>query len=335
MYLAHKKIKGETHYFIRESYRQEDQFLSRNLMGLGTDPASYIIYPGGNSFYIDQAIEDRITDLGVKADPDELEDIFWRFVHPEIKRVIEPFRRREKRHKASRGRISYEENLADQTHIFDKRRIHYLRFGQMDQRNIDNLPFKFFRVLYDKSRDEIEQALMDMETVLTPREYKAYTYVIFDLQQFFYESYAKNSPQMLGIDKVDKHFIKQLCRLNTDRVFWCGMKTGYSLHDYLVRYVLMYFDFDFAPKSYIEDYIRQFINNRRDYRPPYKTAAYTLKKAIIIFGESTEVLKKMNRSDLARLYRRKAQTLHPDKGGDHDKFVNLTEAYHELLKTKA
>jgi len=42
----------------------------------------------------------------------------------------------------------------------------------------------------------------------------------------------------------------------------------------------------------------------------------------------------MSRKDFARLYRLKAMELHPDKGGDHDEFVKLTEAYHALLKTK-
>jgi len=204
----------------------------------------------------------------------------------------------------------------------------------MNQRDIGRLPLKFFRILYNKSRDEIEQTLINMETVLTPREYKAYTYVIFDLQQFFYESYAKNSPQMLSIDKVDEHFIEQVCRLNTDRSFWAGMKTGDNLHDYLVRYVLLYFDHDFAPSSLMEDYLRQFINSRRDYRAPYATVALTLKKASTAFGETQAVLKKMSRKEVARLYRLKAQQLHPDKGGDHDEFVNLTDAYHALLKTK-
>jgi predicted 2-oxoglutarate/Fe(II)-dependent dioxygenase YbiX len=28
------------------------------------------------------------------------------------------------------------------------------------------------------------------------------------------------------------------------------------------------------------------------------------------------------------------QKLHPDKGGEHETFVKLTQAYHDLLKTK-
>ena len=334
MYLALEKINGKNRYFIRESYRQADYFLSRDLLDLGADPGSYIIYPGGNSFYVDQVVEDRLTDMGIKPDPDELEDIFWPFVHPEIRRVLEPFRSREKRHQADRRKKRPANKLNSQPHIFDKRRMHYLRFGRMNQKDIGRLPIKFFSILHNKSRDEIEQVLMNMETVLNPREFKAYTYVIFDLQQFFYESYAKDAPQMLSIDKVDAHFIEQVCRLNRDRSFWAGMKTGDNLHTYLVRYVLMYFDHDFAARSMMEDYLRQFINDHRDYREPYATVAFALGKAGTAFGEPQSMLKKLSRKDLARLYRQKALDMHPDKGGDHDKFVNLTEAYHALLKTK-
>ena len=334
MYLALEKINGKTRYFIRESYRQADLFLSRDLLDLGADPAGYIIYPGGNSFYIDQDVEDRLAEMGSKADPDEIEDIFWPFVHPEIRRVLEPFRDREKRHQAYRREKRPENRIDAQFHNFDKRRMHYLRFGQMDQQDIGRLPLKFFRILHNKSRDEIEQTLINMETVLSPREYKTYTYVVFDLQQFFYESYAKNTPQSLNPDKVDAYFIEQICRLNTDCSFWAGMKTGDRLHNYLVRYVLMYFDHDFASRSFMEDYIRQFINGHRDHHAPHQTGAITLKKASAAFGEPKDVLKKMSRKEFARLYRLKAQKLHPDKGGDPDDFVNLTDAYHALLKTK-
>ena len=334
MYLASKKINGQNHYLIRESYQQEDIFLSRDLIDLGPDPTRYIVYPGGNAFYISEIVEDRLIELGAEAGLDELEDIFWRFVHPEIRRILEPFRRREDRHKANRKNKTPQTKVSNPLHIFDKRRAHYLKFGQSDQRNIERAPLILFRGLHHKSRDEIEQRFMDMEAGLNPREYKTYTYTIFNLQQFFYESFAKNNPQMLSQDKVDEHFIEQICRLSADSDFWAGMKTTDRLHEYLVRYVLMHFDFDYAPGSFMEDYLRQFINSRREYRPPVKSAAVSLKKASTILGESKEALKKMSRQDLARLYRRRAQQLHPDKGGDHDKFVDLTEAYHDLMRTK-
>jgi hypothetical protein len=97
---------------------------------------------------------------------------------------------------------------------------------------------------------------------------------------------------------------------------------------------MMYFDYDYAPRSWVEDYIRNFINSRRDDRSPFKAGSVTLKEASSVFDESKEVLKKMSRQELVRLFRRKAQELHPDKGGNHEKFVALSHAYHVLLKTK-
>ena len=334
MYLAQTKIKGETCYFIRVSYPYENHFRSRDLFDLGPDPGRFIIYPGGNSFYIDEVIENRINDLGRKADPEKLEDIFWRFLRPEIRRVLEPFRSREKRHQANRIKSRPQEDPDARVHIFDKRRTHYLRFGQTDQGNIARLPQKFFRMLENKSRDEIEQMFMDLERELAVREYKTYVYVIFDLQQYFYGSFARSNPQMLSQDKVDEHFIAQVCRLNTDRLFWAGMPPGNGLNEYLVRYALMYFDHDYAPGSFMDEYLRQFINSRRDCRPPHKSSTSTLKEASVIFGQTKEELKKMSLKELVRQYRQKAQELHPDKGGDPVKFVKLTEAYHGLLRTK-
>jgi len=334
LYLASKRINGRIHYFIRESYQQQNSFLSRDLIELGPDPARFIIYPGGNAFYISESIEERLLDMGAEKSLDELEDIFWRFVQPEIRRVLEPFRRREDRHRTNRRKQAPEKRILRPLHLFDKRRAHYLKFGQIDQRNIGRVPLKMFRGLFNKSRDEIEHRFMDMEAALSPREYKTYTYTIFDLQRYFHQSIAISNPQMLSQAKVDEHFIEQICRLNQDPIFWAGTEATDRLHDFLVRYVLMHFDYDYAPGSFMEDYLRQFINSRREYRPPYKRAAAGLKEASAILGISAVNLKKMSRQDLNRLYRRKAQELHPDKGGDHDQFVSLTEAYHELIKTK-
>ena len=334
MYLARKYINGQTRYFIRESYPHEDYLLCRDLVDLGPDPGSYIIYPGGNSFYIDAIIEDKINDLGREADPAVLEDIFWRFLRPEIRRVLEPFRNRQKRHQHRRRKNRPCETKQTEIHIFDKRRIHFLRFGEMDQRNIARLPQKMFDRLRNKSRDEIEQLFMDMESELAVREYKTYTYVIFDLQQYFYESFARTNPQMLSQDKIDEYFLEQVCRLNTDPLFWSGMMSGNGLSEYLIRYTVMYFDYDFATGGLMDEYLRQFIDSRRDYRAPYRRRTVILQEASVIFGQTQEDLKKMSPRELGRHYRQRAQALHPDKGGDQDGFVKLTEAYHELLRTK-
>lgn len=334
MYLAQKYINGQIRYFIRESYPDGDYFLSRDLIELGPDPARFIIYPGGNSFYIDEIIENRINELGREADPDMLEDIFWRFLRPEIKRALEPFRNREKRYQSDCRKTSQHLNPNARVHIFDKRRIHFLKFGRMDQGNLAHLPQKLFRSILNKSRDEIEQMFLKMERNLVIRELKTYAYVIFDLQQQFYESFARHNPQMLNQAMVDEHFIEQVCRLNSDHTFWAGMPSRDRLNDYLVRYVLMYFDYEYGPSSFMDEYLRQFINSRRDHRPPRGGQSMSFKEARKVFGRSKEELKKMSAGELTRQYRQQAQKIHPDKGGDHDEFVELTEAYHELLRTK-
>jgi hypothetical protein len=308
--------------------------LSRDLFDLGTDPAEYIIYPGGNAFYIDPVIEDRLDAADVALQDNTLEDIFWRFLDPRIQRALEHFRHREalsrKRKKSGEKPVKTESVV----HIFDKRRLHYLKFGRMEQGYLWLVSQKLFNVLRNKSRDEIEQLFLDMESQLNPREYKAYTYVIFDINRFFNESFAKNRPQFLKQSDVDDHFITEICSLNLDPAFWAGMQTKNRLHEYLVRYVLMYFDYDFSPRSWVDDYIRNFINSRRDYQSPFGAGSVSWDEVGAIFDETKDTLKTMNRQELARIFRRRAQELHPDKGGDPEKFVELTKAYDMLLRTK-
>jgi hypothetical protein len=333
LYLARHIRRGKPHFSIRQSYRDKQIYLSRELFDLGPNPTRHIVYPGGNAFYIDEAVTDRLDALGVCPDDDALEDIFWPFVKPEIRRALEGFRRRGKRSRTIHPTAEKTES-ASSYHIFDRRRIYFLRFGRMDQSAIARLPVKLFRGLREKSRDEIEQQFLEMETILKPHEYKAYTYVIFNLQSFFTEWFARETPQMLDQGKVDEFFMDAICRLNEDATFWAGMPTGDRLHEYLTRYAVMYFDFDYARKSFMEDYLRNFIDSRRDYRPSFQSSRIVLSEASAVFKKSQSELKQMSRQNLVRLFRRRAQKLHPDKGGKHEKFVRLTRAYRDLLKTK-
>ena len=329
MYLARKFISGKCRYFIRESYREGKDFGCRDLFDLGADPGKFIAYPGGNAFYIDETVEDEIRSQGVEPSMEDMEAVFWRFLRPEIRIKLEPFRRRERRQKD--GRKKGDTSDLPDAHVFDTRRIHFLKTGRMDQRSLDHLPKSALRRLQGKSRDEIEQGFMEMESVLRPREYKAYTYVIFNLQHFFHQQFAKDSPQFLDQDQVDAYFIEEVCRLNRDSGFWAGMNTGNRLSEYLVRYLVMYFDHDYASRSFAADYVRDFMNRHRTYQPP-PSVTVSMQEICAIFGKSREALKKMSRRDLWRLYRRRARDLHPDTGGDHERFVKLNDAYHKLLR---
>jgi AraC-like DNA-binding protein len=331
VYLARKHIGGKTLFTIRESYRNAGGYLSRDLFELGAEPAKFIVYPGGNAFYIDAVVEDGIRALGSEPAPEDMEDLFWPFLNPYIRRKLEPFRRQERQSRDRRRRSEPEEDI--DAHIFDRRRIHFLKTGQVDPRALGRVPASLLRPLRNKSRDEIEQGFMEMESILRPREYKTYTYAIFNLQEFFRQRFAKNSPELLDADEVDACFIEELCRLQRDPAFWAGMEAGDRLSDYLVRYAVMYFDHEYAARSLAEEFLREFINRHRHYRPP-PSVAVRMEEIAAIFGKSREALKKMSRRDLGRLYRRKAQELHPDKGGDHERFVKLNEAYHRLLRAK-
>lgn len=333
MYLALKTIKGKTRYYIRESYKDGDCLRSRDLFDLGTDPAGYIIYPGGNAFYIDETVDDRLRTLSQDYSVDDLDDIFWRFLKPEIRAALEPYRHMGGTSRKRTGKEK-EEKPQNEFHMFDKRRVHYLRFGHIDQGRIGRLSPKLFNKLKNKSRDELEQYFMEMERDLDRSEFKAYVYVIFYLQKYFTELIAKSMPEGLNPNKVDQYFLEEICRLNSDRDFWSGMDTEGKLHEYLIRYVVMFFDSEYGRSSFLDDYIRDYMDSKRRYVPPRRGVSVILDEASTIFGVKKDVLRKMSKKSLTRIYRQMAQKLHPDKGGEKEKFVKLSEAYHELLKSK-
>jgi len=305
---------------------------SRDLFDLGTDPAKYIIYPGGKAFYIDETVDDRLRTLSRNYSVEDLDDIFWRFLKPEIKVALESYRHRGSFSRTNK--IKKEKIEQEQFHLFDRRRVHYLRFGYIDQGKIGRVSPKLFSRLINKSRDEIEQDFMDRERELDRSEFKTYVYVIFDLQKFFTQITAKIMPQGLNQDKVDRYFLEEICRLNSDSSFWAGMNTKRKLHEYLIRYVIMFFDNPYAQSTFLDDYIRDYMDSKRAYIPPHRKSSVILKETSIIFGVKEDDLKKMTGQALTRLYRQMAQKFHPDKGGEKEKFVKLSEAYNELLKSK-
>jgi hypothetical protein len=332
MYLAQKYISGKLHYFIRETYPDGDLLRCRDLLHLGTDPAQLIRYPGGNAYYVDETVEDALGEAGVHPTGDELDEVFWNFIRPEIRRKLEPFRRREFRSRAAR-QVPHSEAPNDY-HLFDKRRLLFLRTGRMNQKGIEAVPLKLFRRFDHKSRDEIEQNFIRMERRLRPAEVKNYVFASFNLQEFFRQSFAGSTPHFLDQEQVDACFIEALCRLNESERFWRGMKTGTALHEYLVRYVVMFFDFDYEPRDFMGEYVRRFINDHRDHMPPPQQQKVSMDDASTIFGETREELTRMDGRELTRRFRRRAQKLHPDKGGDSRKFIKLVAAYKSLIKRK-
>ncbi|MFP4158444.1 MAG: J domain-containing protein [Desulfobacterales bacterium] len=335
MYLARMRTRGKIHYYIRHSVKTDHGYESRELFDLGEDPGEYIIYPGaGPGFYFEEQLCDSLSELGYEPDHEELEKVLWPFLDPETRRVIEAFT-----HETSKGglrRQAAEEVKmceAQNFHIFDMRRIHFLRFGELDQSRIYSVPRKIYRPLLGKSRDELEQQFMEMEEVLGENEKKNYTYVIFDVPACFSGPLARKFPEAIDQQKADSCFMDSLCSLNTDESFWADLGVSDTLKDYLVRYACWFFDSSFDGSSYLEDLMWQFKARNHGYSPPKPKASMPVDEALTAMGISRGGLSEMTVKELGRRYREMAKKHHPDQGGGHEAFIRLNRAFEQLLRS--
>lgn len=334
MYLARELYGKRIRYYIRHSWRDDAGVLrSRTLFDLGENPGKYIRYPGGGAFYVDPMVTERIASQELPLAEEDLEEVFRPFLDPDIRRRIDSFTSR--RPSPLKGRLrAVDYEAIGHLSFFDKRRLYYLRFGHLSPASIRRIPAKFFRVLLNKSRDELEQYFLDLEEVLRPRELRLYVYLVFDLHCFFGGRFSQQAPWFLDQEKLDLVFLEEVCRLHDDPLFWKGFDRPDYLHYYLARYVVMFFDNDFAPRPPRDEYVRNFMHNRRQFRSPALWKSFSLDEASKLFGQPKEKLKSMGRRTLTRLYRQRAKELHPDLGGDHEDFVRLTDFYNALLRKK-
>jgi hypothetical protein len=334
MYLARRVHNNRVVYLLRESYLDDKIYRSQDLLELGEDPGKYIVYPGGTSFYIDEVIIERLQQIKGAVDYDTVESLFLPFLDPVIRARLDDFSGRGQGGRNWKPPDKKErEYILAHTHVFDRRRVHFLRFGQVDQRALDRSP-SLFRPLLHKSRDELEQFFLEQEQGLSSNEYKSYVFTIFNVQRHFNGPFARVMPYALNEHQLDAYFLQDLCVLDQDHLFWQGLERGQGLPLYLVRYVIMFFDYSFpqagqgarAPHS-------SFGRQHQQTRPP-KQPPMAQQEAARIFGVDQTELNAMSKTELTRLYRKKAHDLHPDKGGEHEEFITLTTAYNELLKRK-
>jgi len=329
MYIARIRDKKlGSRYIIRQSYALDDCYCSRDLFDLGAQPDRFIVYPGGNGFYIDMAVEDAIAEQGVFVSQNELEPLFIPFLAPHIQRVIQGFDR-----KSRSGSGDVRRMPANKVHSFDRRRLQYLRFGRINPGKMGRTADRFYGVFQSKSRDEIEYDFIAAERILKARELANYVYHIFDLQQYFKENFARSHPEALNQEQMDGFFIEEVCRLNRDEFFWKGSEMESGLRDHLQRYVVMYFDSVFPTKDPVREYLQDFMNRHRIHRPP-ESVQVSLAESAILLGVSRNTLNKMGRRELTQQYRKQALIHHPDQGGEQQTFVKLTAAYRKLMKRK-
>ncbi|MGB9496786.1 MAG: J domain-containing protein [Dissulfuribacterales bacterium] len=329
MYLArHHQKDGSIKYFIRHSYQDKsDAWLSKSLFSLGHDPEEFIVYVGDRSFYIDPAVEEAISSQGVVFNYDELEKIFMPFLDPEIRRVVEQF----DRHWGKRRRYSRVELAAMQKdiHPFDRRRLCFLKFCHTKIENLSNQPFPFFNILLNKSRDEIEQVLEGMEYMLNPREKREYLYAIFDIPRRFAPRLTRFIPDAQDQDLIDKYLLEEICRLDQDSIFLdqgAVPSKAKGLHPYLRKYLIQYFDVLYKwPTTGGSAW------HNTMWQPPARSSD---EKHFRAMGISAGEFSRMKKKEFTLLFRRKALELHPDKGGSHEAFIALQQAYQVLIRRK-
>lgn len=324
--MARVSIKHQTTYILRESRETEEGWVPVDVYNLGPSPGAWIDYPGGNAWYVAPELEDKVAARAETYSPEELEALFWPFIHPEIRRATQAFRDRSQKTRFKRTSRKEKEALARATHPFDKRRAHFLKFGNMDQGPLVNLPAVLFKPFQKKSRDEIEQWFMAQESKMRPKELKSYVYTTFDLQRFFQGFMAKQMPHVLDQNRVEAYFLEEICRINQDLF---GLDS--HLHPYMVRYAVMFFDFSYEDTVLLEDLEQDFIFRHRFFKPPQKPA-FSSARARGIFNLSKSDLRAMDKQTLTRKFRKLAREHHPDVGGDHDRFVEINDAYQTLLE---
>ncbi len=328
MYLAREKRFGRTYYFIRESVFENGQWRSRTLLDLGEDPGRFLVYPGGHGFYVAEEVLEALERQGVHTDQWALEKIFWRFVDPEIRRVIENFSAHQGITRKKRLRPREQLKLQNKFHPFDQRRLVFLKFGSINVDSLLRRPLPFLNILQDKSRDEIEQILMDMESKLKPKETLGYIYASFGLARHFAPRLTRFIPEAQMLKDLDHYFIQELCALLKDETYLMGLEPDQVLRNYLSRYVILHFDRLESQRRFFSQREAQILRERQ------KDLKRIFARAAQYFGVSEERLWRMGKEELARLFRRRAQELHPDHGGDHEAFISLRELFEEIMAAR-
>jgi len=336
MYLASITRAGSTRYEIRQSIldSQSGRYRYQVIFDLGHDPTRYINNLSDDICYFSSKMEESVG-YHIDKDPTSLlEDLLWDFLPAEEQYRLERFRHRGK---ARITALSEEDRAAieNEVHLFDRRRLYYIRYGAVDQSRIFRLNPKLYRPLLNKCRDEREYYFMDMEKVLQYNELRTYVFAIFDLQRHFGESISATMPEALNQIDIADYFIEDICRLNRDLDFWSKTSVDSALQNHLIRYVIMFFDHGYGRRSLFDDFIREFMGRHRAFQWPDKKPSVSTSDAARIFETEWQTLRKMDKKELTRLYRKRAKKLHPDSGGEHQEFVELNEAYASLLiKTK-
>ena len=332
IYLAKIARGTADRYELRQSYAcGEHCFAHRTLFDLGPTPNDFFEPFDDKTILFNQNLVSAVNQASGGDGELLLESLLRPFFPKEIRRRLALF---PPRISSQHGplRETEREEMHHQIHIFDRRRLYYLRYGAVDQSRLARLHEKCCRPLLGQSRDEREYYFAAEEQALEPGMYYQYLFASLGLARYFQEGFAQWFPEALARDEVDGHFVDELCRLSSDRTFFLGHEET-SLHPHLYRYLVMFFDHRPSQRSFAHDFAEAFITARRRFRWPQRPKTPP-QEISAIFATPYQELERMSRLELSRLYRQQAMRLHPDRGGDHDAFIALTKAFQELHRSK-
>jgi hypothetical protein len=333
MYLARIHAGGLTRYCLRQSYfdEQQDCYLFRQIFDFGPEPGDFIDHADDQGPVFVPELVEAVARAGAGHRAiNLLETLLQEFFTPEERRQLDRFRRSIPIRNLP-FTAADEARLEREIHLIDRKRLYFLRYGAVDQSRLARMHKKLCRPLFGQCRDEREFSFREQEKVLSPAEYRTYVFAIFDLQRFFGESFARWLPEALDQAMMGERLVEEICRLNADGNFWAGMSANSSLHPHLQRYLVMFFDYGYPERSFAQDFARQFADRHRIFRWPENSLSAS-EKVLALFGKDMEELRRLSKRDLTRLYRQRAKDLHPDSGGDHQRFIELNAVYEGLKK---
>jgi hypothetical protein len=324
MYVAMLRERGALRFELRRTVPVEGGLGYEVLADLGPDPWRWVRF---GRFGMDYA-EGLLEALGhLDPDPDELDAAFEPFAP---QGYSSPSDRGKTWRRTVLTRVQEDEIRA--LHPFDRRRMAYLRSGEVNLSRIDEINPKLFRKLLGKGRDELEQYFLVMERSLPDGEARAYVHAVFNLQRHFTELSARTMPEALDEGRLDEAFLDEFCALLDDPAFGFGLPWG--AQPYLLRYAFLHFDHGFPASDGFRRIFDDFMNDFRRPHPRPRPRPVEPERVRELFGMAMEEIRKLSRREFAKVFRKRAMSMHPDKGGDHDAFVELLETYKRIVTSK-
>ncbi len=141
MYLASLNNGPTTTYQLRQSYRKTDEepsFGFRIVYDLGRDPRRLFQLYNDYIVLFDDNLLAAVSAAGEIDGEFLLEQLLWRFLPQATRRRLARFGSRSAMRPGPLTEQEREE-IAAQVHLFDRRRLYYLRYGAVDQSRLSRL----------------------------------------------------------------------------------------------------------------------------------------------------------------------------------------------------